>query len=106
MVLGIWSGYDDSKISDVKDGTPLRQIWADTIEEYFKNKKPKWYKIPDNVVGTLVDPITGMPTTDSNKATMFYYIKGTEPNYDENLESLIPTIKEKKENDQWGHFFL
>ena len=49
---------------------------------------------------TLVDPITGMPTTDSNKATMFYYIKGTEPNYDENLESLIPTIKEEKENDQ------
>ena len=41
-----------------------------------------------------------MPTTDSNKATMFYYIKGTEPNYDENLESLIPTIKEEKENDQ------
>ena len=100
IVLGIWSGYDDSNISDVKDGTPLRQIWADTIEEYFKNKKPKWYKIPDNVVGTLVDPITGMPTTDSNKATMFYYIKGTEPNYDENLESLIPTIKEEKENDQ------
>ena len=100
VVLGIWSGYDDSKISDVKDGTPLRQIWADTIEEYFKNNKPKWYKIPDNVVGTLVDPITGMPTTDSNKATMFYYIKGTEPNYDENLESLIPTIKEEKENDQ------
>ena len=100
IVLGIWSGYDDSNISDVKDGTPLRQIWADTIEEYFKNNKPKWYKIPDNVVGTLVDPITGMPTTDSNKATMFYYIKGTEPNYDENLESLIPTIKEEKENDQ------
>ena len=47
-----------------------------------------------------------MPTTDSNKATMFYYIKGTEPNYDENLESLIPTIKEEKENDQWGHFYL
>ena len=47
-----------------------------------------------------------MPTTDSNKATMFYYIKGTEPNYDENLESLIPTIKEENENDQWGHFYL
>ena len=89
-----------AQISDVKDGTPLRQIWADTIEEYFKNNKPKWYKIPDNVVGTLVDPITGKTTTDSNKATMFYYIKGTEPNYDENLESLIPTIKEEKENDQ------
>ena len=100
IVLGIWSGYDDSKASDVKDGTPLRQIWADTMEEYFKNNKPKWYDIPDNVVGELVNPINGTPTTDNNKATMFYYIKGTEPDYDSNLESLIPTIKEEKENGQ------
>ena len=100
IVLGIWSGYDDSKASDVKDGTPLRQIWADTMEEYFKTNKPKWYDIPDNVVGELVNPINGTPTTDNNKATMFYYIKGTEPDYDSNLESLIPTIKEEKENGQ------
>ena len=100
IVLSLWSGYDKSKKSDVKDGKPLRQIWADTIEEYHKKKKAKWYKIPDNVVGVLVDPITGIPTQDNKKATMFYYIKGTEPGYDSNLDTLIPTIKEEKENDQ------
>lgn len=94
IVLSLWSGYDDSKNSEVADGKPLRQIWADTMEEYFKNKKAKWYDIPDNVVGTLVDPISGKISTDK-KATMFYYIKGTEPNYEENLDALIPTIKEQ-----------
>ena len=94
IVLSLWSGYDKDKTSEVSDGKPLRQIWADTIEEYHKTNKPKWYKIPDNVVGVLVDPITGKPTTDNKKATMFYYIKGTEPGYDDNLDTLIPTVKE------------
>ena len=94
IVLSLWSGYDKDKTSEVSDGKPLRQIWADTIEEYHKTNKAKWYKIPDNVVGVLVDPITGKPTTDNKKATMFYYIKGTEPGYDDNLDTLIPTVKE------------
>lgn len=97
VVLGIWSGYDDSKESEVSDGKPLRYIWADTMEEYLKDKKVKWYDIPDNVVGVIVDPISGKATTDNNKATMFYYIKGTEPNYEENLDTLIPTVKETTE---------
>ena len=94
-VLSIWSGYDDSKDSDVSDGKPIRQIWADTMEEYFKDKKDKWYKTPDNVVGELVDPISGKETKDAKKATVFYYIKGTEPSYNQDLDLLIPTVKEE-----------
>ena len=94
MVIGIWSGFDDSRQSEVSDGKPLRLIFADTIEEYFKKNIASWYEIPDNVVGTLVDPINGKVSTEK-KATMFYYIKGTEPNYEENLDMLIPTIKEE-----------
>ena len=97
IVLSLWSGYDKNKKSEVTDGKPLRQIWADTIEQYHKNNKAKWYKIPDNIVGVLVDPITGIPTQDNKKATMFYYIKGTEPGYSDTLDTLIPTVKE---NDQ------
>ena len=96
IVLSLWSGYDKNKESEVTDGKPLRQIWADTIENYYKTNKAKWYKIPNNVVGVLVNPITGIPTTDDKKATMFYYIKGTEPGYDENLDKLIPTLKENE----------
>ena len=94
-VLSIWSGYDDSNESDVSDGKPLRQIWADTMETYFKEKKDKWYKTPDNVVGELVDPISGGEIKDANKATAFYYIKGTEPSYNQDLDMLIPTVKEE-----------
>lgn len=93
IVLSLWSGYNNSQKSEVSSGKPLKFIFADTIEEYFKNKKAQWYKKPDNVVGTVVNPINGKSANDEKNATMFYYIKGTEPNYEKSLDSLIPTIK-------------
>ena len=74
------------------DSRIARNIWADTIEKYHQTNKAKWYDMPDNVVGTLVEPISGKPTDNNKKATMFYYIKGTEPGYDESLDVLIPTL--------------
>ena len=66
------------------------------VEEYLKDIEDTWYKVPDNVVGVLVDPITGVPASKSTKKpTMFYYIKGTEPTFKDSLDNLIPTIKEK-----------
>jgi hypothetical protein len=61
-------------------------------------KTTNWYKLPNNVVGVLVDPISGEIATEAtNNPTMFYYIKGTEPSYtDGSLESLIPTIKKEE----------
>lgn len=98
IVLSLWSGYDDAKETSASDGKYLKYIWADTMEEYFEDKKTSWYETPDNVVGTLVDPISGEITNDESKATMFYYIKGTEPNYTENLDNLIPTVKEETDS--------
>lgn len=96
IVIGMWSGYDDNRNSELVNGKNLRYMWRDIAEEYLKDKEDTWYKIPDNVVGVLVDPITGKPATkDTKKPTMFYYIKGTEPTFKDNLEDLIPTIKEK-----------
>lgn len=95
IVVGIWSGYDDSSPSSVSNGKDLRYMWRDTVEAYLADKEVEWYTMPDNVVGTLVNPITGeIATSEDKNATMFYYIKGTEPTYEEeNLEDLIPTIK-------------
>jgi len=95
IVIGIWSGYDDSSPSTLDNGTDLRRMWRDMAENYLKGKDNNWYSIPENVVGTLVNPITGkMATKGEKKATMFYYIKGTEPSYkQDSLEDLIPTIK-------------
>lgn len=95
IVVGIWSGYDDNKPTLGNTGKYIRDVWAEVVENYNKDKDTSWYKLPNNVVGVLVDPISGeVATSETRNATMFYYIKGTEPTYkDESLESLIPTVK-------------
>jgi Membrane carboxypeptidase (penicillin-binding protein) len=95
IVVGIWSGNDDGSDSDVSNGKELRYMWRDIVEGYLANKEVDWYTIPDNVVGTLVNPISGeIANNKTAKATMFYYIKGTEPTYKKTeLDDLIPTIK-------------
>ena len=95
VVLSLWSGYDDNRKTEAKDGKIIKQIWADTIEEYLSDKEALWYEKPKNIVGTLVNPISGEVVSEkTDKATMFYYIKGTEPSYtNESLDTLIPTVK-------------
>ena len=97
LVVGIWSGYDNNKKTKTSDGKGIKFMWTDIMENYFKNKETTWYDIPDNVVGVLVNPISGeIAKEDTKNKTMFYYIKGTEPTYNkENKELLIPTIKEE-----------
>lgn len=97
IVLGLWSGYDNNKRTESSDGKAIKNIWADTVEEYLKDKEVKWYETPRNVVGTLVNPITGKVTNEKDsKATMFYYIKGTQPSYtDDSLDNLVPTVKQQ-----------
>ena len=70
-------------------------MWADIVENYTKDKENTWYDLPSNIVGVLVNPISGEVADENTKnATMFYYIKGTEPTYqNDSLEELIPTIK-------------
>ena len=98
IVVGIWSGYDNNKDTDTGEGKYIKNMFSEIAEEYLKDKKVKWYDIPDNVVGVLVDPISGnVANNDTKNPTMFYYIKGTEPTYNnESLESLIPTIKNQE----------
>ena len=95
VLMGIWSGYDDNSDTEVDDGTNMKYAWADSVEAYLKEKNTKWYEMPDNVVGMMVDPISGTPATDETKnKKMFYYIKGTEPTSEtKDLDVLVPTIK-------------
>lgn len=80
LLLGIWMGYDDNRESEVSDGTIMKNIWVDTMEEYLKNYDTSWYKAPSNVIGVLVNPITGkLATKEDTKKTIFYYLKGTQP---------------------------
>ena len=80
IILGVWVGYDDNTELENKDSSYPKNIWADVIEGYLLDKDEHWYEMPNNVVGVLVNPITGLPATnDDKKKKILYYIKGTEP---------------------------
>lgn len=84
IVTAIWVGYDDAREIDKSLYASSKNIWADTMEVFLKDKEKIWFDMPSNVVGVLVDPISGKPATaNSAKKKVLYYLKGTEPTGDE-----------------------
>ncbi len=84
IVTAVWCGYDDARDLKSSEYKYAQNIWLNTMEGYMKDKDDEWYKQPDNVVGVLVNPITGKPATDSDeKKIIEYYVKGTEPSEDD-----------------------
>jgi penicillin-binding protein 2D len=82
IILGVWNGYDKNQPLAAGEVRYSRHIWADAIEVYLKDKEGGWYDIPANVVGVLIDPISGqLATQDTKKKKIFYFVKGTEPLY-------------------------
>ena len=37
IVVGIWSGYDDNRISETSDGKNIKYMWTDIVETYMKD---------------------------------------------------------------------
>ena len=84
VVTAVWVGYDDNKTIETSFYSAPKNIWADTMETYLKDKEKRWFDMPSNVVGVLVDPISGKPANDdTKKKKILYYLKGTEPSGDE-----------------------
>ena len=82
-VLGVWTGYDDNEAFKSGDSSIHKNVWIDTMEGYLENKETSWYEIPNNIVGVLVNPITGELATEDDKISkLFYFLKGTEPHID------------------------
>lgn len=80
IVTSVWVGYDDSSNISTKDYMYTKNIFADTMEFYLNDKEEVWYDMPNNVVGVLVDPISGLPVEETSKRKkVLYYLKGTEP---------------------------
>ena len=75
----MWMGYDDNQFVDGSIRNSSKKIWATTIEQSLENIGDSWYELPKNVVAIPLDAVTGKPTIDVNKATLYYYVKGTEP---------------------------
>lgn len=78
--LSVWVGYDNNKNLKTKDMKFAKNIWADTIENYLREKEDSWYDKPKNVVSVIVNPLTGkLATNSSPKKKLIYYLKGTQP---------------------------
>ena len=96
VITSVWVGYDDSTNISSKDYMYTKNIWADTMEGYLKDKEEVWYKMPNNVVGVVVDPISGLPIDEnSKKKKILYYLKGTEPS----SEQVVFDEIDDKKND-------
>lgn len=94
IVVGVWTGYDDNRKLSNKEYKYAKNIWADSIEKYLRDKKQSWYEKPDNVVGVLTDAQTGrVATNDSKLKKILYYIKGTEPGYKNKINIKKQTTK-------------
>ena len=86
LITSVWIGYDDNRNINVDDYMYTKNIFADAMEAYFKSKEESWYSMPTNVVGLLVDPISGKPLTENtNKQRLLYYLRGTEPTGEEKV---------------------
>jgi 1A family penicillin-binding protein len=91
VILGVWIGYDKDKKLVTEEYQYAKNIWVDAIESYLKDMPNNWYTKPDDVVGVLIDPFSGqLATNRTKKKKILYYVKGTEPTYNNKpLESLI-----------------
>ncbi len=77
----VWIGYDNNMEFTNNYSSVTKNIWADTMEDIQKDlDKDNWYETPNDVVGIILDAVTGEVTNDSNKAIVYYYLKGSEPN--------------------------
>ncbi len=82
IVCSVWVGYDDNKELSTSDYKYSQNIWYKTVEEYEKelDENDGWYEKPTNVVGVLIDPISGKPSIEEGKnQKLAYFLKGTEP---------------------------
>ena len=90
VVTSIWVGYDDNREMVTNDYKYVKKIWANTMEGYLKDKNNTWYSKPNNVVGVLVDPISGeIDEKSTKKRKVFYYISGTEPFKTQDVMNII-----------------
>ena len=78
-MMMMWMGYDDNKNVDGNVRNSAKKIWASTIEASLENIGDNWYDTPKNVVAIPLDAVTGKVTNNQNKATLYYYVKGSEP---------------------------
>ena len=78
-LMMVWCGNDDASEVNPSKNYITKNIFAETVSKIKNNSlSDTWYTKPEDVIGVLLDPITGEETKDSSKAALFYFIKGSE----------------------------
>ena len=100
VVLGVWTGYDNNNLLNNEFSSFHKDVWIETMEGYFSNKETSWYETPDNIVGVLVNPITGeLAKKEDKKKKLFYFLKGTEPHTDTSYDFDKVFKEDNKDNE-------
>ena len=59
------------------------------MENFYKVNNYSWLKKPNDVVGVLINPVTGkIPDKNDTHKKVVYYLKGTEPSIDNNINNM------------------
>ena len=72
----VWAGNDDNTKVKSSESKITKRIWAHTITNLKDNSKT-WYKIPDGITMSSIDPISG---DEKKNGYICFYEKGSEPN--------------------------
>jgi len=80
VLMVMWTGYDDNKTIEISLGSKAKNVWANVIEFVDINNNT-WYEMPKNVVGIPLSAVDGSPTNNPQTSNVFYYLKGSEPIY-------------------------
>lgn len=75
----VWTGNDENKDLSSKYSKITKKIWINSMENYLGDSEDVWYETPENVVGTVLDAVSGKTAKSSSKSALFYFLKGTEP---------------------------
>ena len=79
IFMMVWAGNDYNENASSKYSSIIKNIWCDNVEYYLKDKEASWYEPSDNIVAMPLDAITGEYNPKSDKNTLFYFKKGSEP---------------------------
>lgn len=79
IFMMVWAGNDYNENASSKYSSIIKNIWCDNVEYYLKDKETSWYDPSDNIVAMPLDAITGEYNPNSDKNTLFYFKKGSEP---------------------------
>lgn len=88
LVFASWEGYDDNKKINTNIVQKNKDSWIEVMEEYYKDNDYLWVNKPNDVVGILINPISGkIPNKSDTHKKIVYYLKGTEPS-NENINDM------------------